>query len=548
MSMNLPPEIIDAILSYLPDTRDLWAAALLNKHWNSCVTPLIYQHLDISETEGSIRRQHEDNTGSLSRVIFFARTLAENPLLGSYVQSIRHANVEANIFAIRTKSIARYQLCLPDICTYLQAAVEKSSLVNVKWLELDSPHTKVANILLKALLPTLKKLRISSSFIKHYDFPPAPQLEELNLEFELDRYSKTPTSNEGKPNEAWAERFRKFIEEDEMMHKRLNCFIKTCQNLKVFRIFKTKELHTILDSSVTLPSLKTLDIGPIQNRVSDLALFCLASFLKSNPGVERLAIGFMRDRPDEVRLTVSEESRKNIKELVTYFEELPNGYLELIEKFTNLESFKLVYDTYTGAFSHQELLDLIKTLGKAKIKRLQLPMPSHISGWTLESNRLEIARSALMEFGQAFTEHLPQVEELVISQPGKFWLPLNYWHDAIRYHPSLRALYANYNLTFPELYGPHSEVSSSEFPQDYLELLAVLPKLDKLVFAPSKGLPGKTEISFPGKMSGESLAETITADPLWDWKKEMTDPFFEQIFKNRAIGIPARHVNSFSPH
>jgi hypothetical protein len=43
--MNIPQEIIDQIVSYLPDQVSYVRAALVNKAWNYAATSMLYRHI-----------------------------------------------------------------------------------------------------------------------------------------------------------------------------------------------------------------------------------------------------------------------------------------------------------------------------------------------------------------------------------------------------------------------------------------------------------------------------------------------------------------------
>lgn len=73
--MNIPIEIIDHISTYIPDRSHQASAALVNKAWNSSMTPMLYRDIDISEATYSRARFRE--TGELPQMYGITRTLAK---------------------------------------------------------------------------------------------------------------------------------------------------------------------------------------------------------------------------------------------------------------------------------------------------------------------------------------------------------------------------------------------------------------------------------------------------------------------------------------
>lgn len=73
--MNIPIEIIDHISTYITEQSHQASAALINKAWNSSVTPMLYHDIDISESSHSRARFRE--TGELPQMYGITRTLAK---------------------------------------------------------------------------------------------------------------------------------------------------------------------------------------------------------------------------------------------------------------------------------------------------------------------------------------------------------------------------------------------------------------------------------------------------------------------------------------
>lgn len=281
-----------------------------------------------------------------------------------------------------------------------------------------SPDVEIADILLKGLLPQIRHLQITSPFLKYFEFSTEENLGfsnlgELELGFSQDFF--------GSPNEHMYSSVKIIRNRvDQHMHSRLNNFFSRCPSLQILRINGTKELHTLLHS-VTFPSLRALEIGPVLNHQIDFAIICLNSFLERHPDVSRLAL---KNLPNETShsLKLSEASCLNMREFISSIEEVPSDYSKFLRQFQGLETYRLEHHVIVGEVLHSELLNLLPELqfNSPGIKKLTLPMPSHISGWTLTERKMEMARDALMEFGQALTEFLPTVEEFGICQTGRF--------------------------------------------------------------------------------------------------------------------------------
>lgn len=281
-----------------------------------------------------------------------------------------------------------------------------------------SPDVEIADILLKGLLPQIRHLQITSPFLMYFEFNTEESsgfrnLGELELGFSRDVFN---SPNEHMYSSVKIVRNRV----DQHMHSRLNNFFSRCPSLQILKINGTKELHTLLQS-VTFPSLRALEIGPVLNHQIDFAIICLNSFLERHPGVSRLAL---KNLPNETShsLKLSEASCLNMREFISSIEEVPSDYSMFLRQFQGLETFRLEHHVIVGEVLHSELLSLLPELqfNSPGIKKLTLPMPSHILGWALTERKMEMARSALMEFGQALTEFIPTVEEFGICQTGRF--------------------------------------------------------------------------------------------------------------------------------
>lgn len=73
--MNIPIEIVDHISTYITDRSHQASVALINKAWNSSMTPMLYRDIDISEASYSRARFRE--TGELPQMYGVTRTLAK---------------------------------------------------------------------------------------------------------------------------------------------------------------------------------------------------------------------------------------------------------------------------------------------------------------------------------------------------------------------------------------------------------------------------------------------------------------------------------------
>lgn len=73
--MNIPIEIIDHISTFITDRGHQASVALINKAWNSSMTPMLYRDIDISEASYSRARFRE--TGELPQMYGVTLTLAK---------------------------------------------------------------------------------------------------------------------------------------------------------------------------------------------------------------------------------------------------------------------------------------------------------------------------------------------------------------------------------------------------------------------------------------------------------------------------------------
>ena len=303
----------------------------------------------------------------------------------------------------------------------LQEIIDRNGFTRVTQLRLFNPDVEFAEILLKGLLPQIEVLHIASSFVRYLPFDGSvpSNIKELQVQFLSELFRIPGPALFG---EVWQATRAEYNSADEIMHSRFNSFLSSSSSLQILRISGVKELHAIL-ADVILPSLDTLEIGPVFNRVIeiDLTVAGLSSFIDRNPSISRLAL---RDLPAETDtvLSISSESRSGIRQLISCLDEIPTDYYSFLDQFEGLDTFKLQRDIVVGGILQDELLELMKHLQRdgPGVKNLALPMPSHINGWTLTDSKLEIARIALERFGQAFKEYLPNVEVFGISQIGRY--------------------------------------------------------------------------------------------------------------------------------
>lgn len=312
----------------------------------------------------------------------------------------------------------KWEITILRVRRHLQEILDRNGFSRVSKLVMFSPDIEIADIFLKGLLPQIRHLQINSPFLKHLGFNAEGSsgfrnLGELELEFSQDIFSSLNEHMYGS-----VKIVRNRVDQD--MHSRLNNFFSRCPSLQVLKINGTKELHTLLQS-VTFPSLRVLEIGPVLNHQIDFAIICLNSFLERHPNISRLAL---KNLPNETShsLKLPEASCLNMREFISSIEEIPSDYSLFLRQFQGLETYRLEHHVIVGEVLHSELLSLLPELqfNSPGIKKLTLPMPSHISGWTLTERKMEMARNALMGFGEALTEFIPTVEEFGIFQTGRF--------------------------------------------------------------------------------------------------------------------------------
>lgn len=341
---------------------------------------------------------------------------SRNPYLSSLVHFIRHGfHIDSQT---ENRQRQKWEITILRIRRNLQEILDRNGFPRVSKLVMFSPDIEIADILLKGLLPQIRNLQINSPFLKHLRFYAEESsgfcnLGELELGFSQDIF--------GSLNEHMYGAVRIVRSHmDQHMHSRLNNFFSRCPSLQILRINGTKELHTLLQS-VTFPSLRALEIGPVLNHQIDFAIICLNSFLERHPDVSRLAL---KNLPNETShsLKLSEASCLNMREFISSIEEIPSDYSMFLRQFQGLETYRLEHHVIVGEVLYSELLELLSDLqfNSPGIKKLTLPMPSHISGWALTEHKMEMARNALMGFGKALAEFIPTVEEFGVCQTGRF--------------------------------------------------------------------------------------------------------------------------------
>lgn len=349
------------------------------------------------------------------------KALSRNPFLSSLVHSIRHCfYIDSQT---EVQQIQKWDLALLRIRLHLQEIFNRNGFPRVSKLIMFSPDVQMADILLKGLLPQIKHLQITSPFFKYFKFDTEDSsgfrnLGELEFEFSHNAIRRWRISN--RFNESFLVGREDQSLADEQMHSRLNTFFSRCPSLRILRITGTKELHTLLES-VTFPSLKVLEIGAIFNQQIDFAIDCLNSFLERHPGISRLAL---KNLPNDTShsLSLSEASRLNMREFISSIEEIPSDYPMFLRQFQKLETYRLHYHMVVGEVTNNKLLSLLPELrsNSPGLKNLTLPMPSHISGWTLTEHKKELARSTLLDFGKALVNFVPTVEGFGVGQTGRF--------------------------------------------------------------------------------------------------------------------------------
>lgn len=343
-----------------------------------------------------------------------------NPSLSSLVHSIRHS------FCVGEQPEARrqsWEVSLLRIRLNLQEIFDRNGFSQVRRLDLFSPDVEIADILLRGLLPQVRYLQITSPFIRYLKFDTEESsgfqnLEEVEFGFSQDIIRGAGTNL---LNDKTMATIKEYSLAGGRMNSRLNTFFSLCPSLRILKINKTKELHTLL-GSITFPFLKVLEIGPVLNQQIDFAVDSLNSFLERHPSVSRLAL---HNLPNETshNMVLSKTSRLGVREFLSHVEEIPSDYFTFVRQFQRLETYRLHYHIIVGEVTYNELLNLLPELqfNSPGIKNLTLPMPSHIPGWALSDRKLELARNALMEFGGALAEFLPTVEKFGISQTGRFF-------------------------------------------------------------------------------------------------------------------------------
>jgi len=353
-----------------------------------------------------------------SNIVLMLIPCPSNPFICSFVCSIGH---QFHIADPHVDSLQRqlWEMALIAMRFQLQEIIDRNGFSRVTQLRLFNPDVEFAEILLKGLLPQIEVLHIASSFFRYLPFDRSvpSNIKELQVQFLSELFRIPGPALFG---EVWQAARAEYNSADEIMYSHFNSFLSSSPSLRILRISGIKELHAIL-ADVILPSLDTLEIGPVFNRVIDLTVAGLSSFIDRNPSISRLAL---RDLPAETDtvLSISSESRSGIRQLISCVDEIPTDYYSFVDQFEGLDTFKLQRDIVVGGILQDELLELMKHLQRdgPGIKNLALPMPSHINGWTLTDSKLEMARIALERFGQAFKEYLPNVEVFGISQIGRY--------------------------------------------------------------------------------------------------------------------------------
>ncbi|PWW76722.1 hypothetical protein C7212DRAFT_357711 [Tuber magnatum] len=475
--MRLPVEIVDQIMANLVEKRDLAAAALVSQACHRSATPLLYRDIEIEDSldyndTRTMPTRVAQKRVSLPQMTSVVSTLHGNPFICSFVCSIEH---QFCISDAHVDSLQRqlWEMALITMRLQLQEIIDRNGFSRVTQLRLFNPDVEFAEILLKGLLPQIEVLHMASSFIRYLPFGGSlPScIKELQVQFlsELFRIPGSALFGDG-----WQAARAEYNSADEIMHSHFNSFLSSSPSLQILRISGTKELHAIL-ADVALPSLDTLEIGPVFNRVIDLTVAGLSSFIDRHPSISRLALRNLPAETDTV-LSISPESRSGIRQLISCVDEIPSDYYSFLDQFEGLDTFKLQRDVVVGGILQDELLELVKHLQRdgPGIKNLALPMPSHISGWTLTDSKLEMARTALQNFGQAFKEYLPTVEVFGISQIGRY-----NWARSFAGHPHLKrfAIKTPFLPNFRESHAVRKDAID-----DLAKAFSDLPSLEKLVF------------------------------------------------------------------
>ncbi|KAG0641478.1 hypothetical protein HOY80DRAFT_1039016 [Tuber brumale] len=481
--MRLPVEIVDQIMANLVEKKDLAAAALVSRSCYRSATPLLYRDIEIEDSldhndTRTIPTNGVQKRANLPQMSSMVSALHGNPFICSFVCSIGHQFyiADAHVCSLQRQL---WEMALITMRIQLQEIIDRNGFSRVTQLRLFNPDVEFAEILLKGLLPQIEVLHIESSFVRHLPFDGSlpSNIRELHVQFLSELF---PIPGPSPFGDAWQAARAEYNSAGEIMHSRFNNFLSSSPSLRVLRISGTKELHTIL-TDVALPSLDTLEIRPVFNLVMDLAVAGLSSFIGRNPSISRLALRNLPAGTDAM-LSISSESRSGIRQLISCIDEIPADYYSFLDQFEGLDTFKLQRDIVVCGILQEELLELVKHLQRdgPGIKNLALPMPSHISGRTLTDSRLEMARTALENFGRAFKEYLPSVEVFGISQIGRYGdLRAVDWARSFAGHPFLKrlAIKTPFLPDFAESY-----VVRKDAIDDLAKAFSDLPALEKLVF------------------------------------------------------------------
>ncbi|RPB02661.1 hypothetical protein L873DRAFT_425561 [Choiromyces venosus 120613-1] len=481
--MKLPVEIVDQIMANLVEKKDLAAAALVSRACHRSATPLLYRDIVIEDVLDNndtreLPTRGVQKRGSLPQMTSLISTLHSNPFICSLVCSIEH---QFYIAVPYVDSLQRqiWEMALITMRVQLQKIIDRNGFSRVTQLRLFNPDVEFADILLKGLLPQIEVLHIASPYVRHLPFNGSlpSNIKELQVQF-LSELLRIPGPTLF--GDVWQATRAAYNSADETMHSHFNSFLSASPSLQILRISGTKELHAIL-ADVTFPSLDILEIGPVFNRVIDLTVAGLSSFIDRHPGISRLALRNLPAETDTV-LSISPESRSGIRQLISCVEEIPTDYYSFLDQFEGLDTFKMHRDIVVGGVLQDELLELVKHLQRdgPGIKNLALPMPSHISGRTLTDSKLEMARVALEHFGQAFKQYLPGVEVFGISQIGRYNdLGSVDWSRSFAGHPCLKrlAIKTPFLPNFRESHAVRENVID-----DLARAFSDLPALEKLVF------------------------------------------------------------------
>ncbi|KAI5841435.1 hypothetical protein DFP73DRAFT_123812 [Morchella snyderi] len=517
--MNIPQEIIDQIVSYLPDQVSYVKAALVNKAWNYAATSMLYRHISMEFMPGNSHFGDMEYRGMYNVCL----ALAKNPYTSSVVQSLLlyFDQPQAN-----TAQQQEWEASLSKIRSLLKEVIARNGLPRVRKLTLLYPDLQIAHILLKGLLPQIHSLQVVSPAFKNLYFECEEatvlnNLQEVEFQFTQDISRRGAgflfTGEQLALSQEWK------IMEDKM-YLRVNGFLFRCPSLQVLKITGTKELHTLLQS-VHFPSLKTLEIGQVFSHQIDFAVICLNSFLERHPTITRLALSRLPDGSPH-SFILPKESVLNIREFISCIEEVPSDYLSFIRQFQQLETFRLEHHMIVGSISHREILELLPELQHHKpgIKNLTLPMPTHISGWTLTDEKRALARSSLVEFGTAFAGSVPAVEKFGISQIGRFDMEASEWAQALSFHNSLR--HFAIKMSFLPTISVHEPASYRQgLINDIARSFSAVPKLETVVFFESLNQQAvKVTIQRLDHGVVEGIEELISVE---DVNEEFFDEFFD---------------------